>query len=180
MSGGPYLCYRLFIPHGRFFDETVDFYIPISTRNDHPGPPEAHRHFHFSPAALSPRGKSRVRTTTTIPGARGSEAESPALRRTDRRGSSRCPASSEARTGAASEPGSALGDVPPAPRRLARGETSQLQPLQRERTAGPTLRLRPHGGAGARKDPTRTEATQVVAEGEDRAPTRICPYVLNV
>lgn len=46
-----YLRYRLLVPHGRLFDQVADFYIPISTRNDHPGPPETHRHFHFSAAA---------------------------------------------------------------------------------------------------------------------------------
>lgn len=46
-----YLRYRLLVPHGRLLDQVADFYIPISTRNDHPGPPETHRHFHFSAAA---------------------------------------------------------------------------------------------------------------------------------
>lgn len=43
-----YLSDRLFVPHGRLLHQAVDFYIPISARNDHPGPPETHRHFHFS------------------------------------------------------------------------------------------------------------------------------------
>lgn len=55
--GRSYLCYRLLIPHGCLFDEVVDCYIPISTRNDHPGPPETYRHFHFSAAALIPMRK---------------------------------------------------------------------------------------------------------------------------
>lgn len=56
-----YLCYCFLVPHGRLFDQVADFYIPISTRNDHPGPPETHRHFHFSfTATLIPiRRKAR-------------------------------------------------------------------------------------------------------------------------
>lgn len=56
-----YLCYRLLVPHGCLFDEVVDFYIPVSTRNDHPGPPETDRHFHFSGATvlIPVREKSR-------------------------------------------------------------------------------------------------------------------------
>lgn len=54
---GAYLCDRLLIPHGRLFDKVVDCYIPMSTRNDHPGPPETHRHFHFSRSALIPMRK---------------------------------------------------------------------------------------------------------------------------
>lgn len=55
--GQAYLCDRLLIPHGRLLDEVTHSYIPISTRNDHPGPPETHCHFHFSSAALIPMRK---------------------------------------------------------------------------------------------------------------------------
>lgn len=53
----PYLSDGLFISHGRSFYEAADFYVPIAARNDHPGPAEAHRHFHFSCAALIPLRK---------------------------------------------------------------------------------------------------------------------------
>ncbi|KAK9527984.1 hypothetical protein VZT92_014490 [Zoarces viviparus] len=51
---GAYLCDRLLVPHGRLLDEAVDLYIPISARDDHPGPPETHRHFHFHLRRVNP------------------------------------------------------------------------------------------------------------------------------
>lgn len=47
-----YLGDCLFISHGCLFDKAMDFYIPISTRNNYPGLPETHRHFHFSGVPL--------------------------------------------------------------------------------------------------------------------------------
>lgn len=70
-SACPYLCYRLLVPHGRLFDQVADFYIPISTRNNHPGPPEAHRHFHFSVAErLIPMRKKTRRSDEKHPRSR--------------------------------------------------------------------------------------------------------------
>lgn len=95
---GTYLCDRLFVPHGRLFDKTLDFYIPISTRNDHPGPPEAHRHFHFpffSSAALIPKRKKPRQSDNNHPrrcvGAENTET--PSL--STQADSSLCPASSK-------------------------------------------------------------------------------------
>ncbi|KAK5623641.1 hypothetical protein CRENBAI_009890, partial [Crenichthys baileyi] len=56
---GTYLCNGLFIPHGCLFDKALHFNNPISTRNDHPRPPETHRHFHGSSTALIPKRKKR-------------------------------------------------------------------------------------------------------------------------
>ena len=57
-GGTTYLCYRLFIPHGRLLDEAVHFHIPIPARDDHSGLPETHGHFHSSSAgALIPMRK---------------------------------------------------------------------------------------------------------------------------
>lgn len=52
-GGGSYLRDRLLVPHGCLLDEVLHSYIPIPARNDHPGPPETHRHFHVSSAAAA-------------------------------------------------------------------------------------------------------------------------------
>lgn len=54
-EGETYLCNGLFIPHGCLFDKVLHFNVPISTRNDHARPPETHRHFHVSSAAVNPK-----------------------------------------------------------------------------------------------------------------------------
>ncbi|CAM9293052.1 unnamed protein product, partial [Lampetra planeri] len=75
---GSYLGGGFLVSHGRLFDETLDFHVPVPTRNHHPGPPEAHRHFHFS--ALVPtrskKGDVRGRKTSPVNGG-GGEKELP-------------------------------------------------------------------------------------------------------
>jgi len=78
LRAGAYLRDRLLVPHGRLLDEAVDLYIPISTRDDHPGPPEAHRHFHCTLRRVNPNEekKSRARATGTVPGVRRTKQNS--------------------------------------------------------------------------------------------------------
>lgn len=59
-----YLGDGLPVAHGRLLDEVAHRDIPISARDDHPGPPEAHGHFHISSAAaaaLIPKRKEEPR-----------------------------------------------------------------------------------------------------------------------
>lgn len=181
-ADGTHLCDRLLIPHSRFIDKTVDFYIPISTRNDHPGPPETHRHFHFSSAALIPKRKKPLQSDNNHPRGAKVEKVNPQLLRSDRSEVvfvSLRPRRRKEKPSIGSSGGA--GWRPPVPCWLTyRNFPTKRFSRERERTTGLTVRARPHVRAGTKNVSNTTQhIAGGVAEGEPIRFTRLFYLISN-